>query len=450
MTALLNSFWTAISTPNELLINIISVPLTFLIEVPLTLYLICSIFNINCSKKQKLIYVLLTASISVIAKYFIKFPFNIIINYLCAFGVIYLIFRMNIIKTILAGVLPSIIFMLLESLILNPFLFIFNISYSNFETIAIYRISLAFFVYFIVFLFSFFLKNKDFTINILDTFDKKNKIMIISTFVFGLISIIMQLLLTVNFIDLLPVHFSLFNFICLLLYFCLSFFSLTRIIKLVSTTEKLESAEAYNNTLHILHDSVRGFKHDFDNIVTTIGGYVKTNDTEGLKTYYYQLEEDCQKVNNLYILNPDIINNPGIYNLLTTKYNEAIQKNIKFNMTFLLDLNDLHMKVYEFARILGILLDNAIEAASECDNKIINIIFRKDDTNNRNLIIIENSYKDKDVDINSIFNKGVSNKENHTGLGLWEIRQILNKNNNLNLHTSKTEDLFIQQFEIYY
>ena len=97
-------------------------------------------------------------------------------------------------------------------------------------------------------------------------------------------------------------------------------------MKLVTTTQKLESAEEYNNTLHILHDSVRGFKHDFDNIVTTIGGYIKTNDMNGLENYYSQLEEDCQKVNNLYILNPDIINNPGIYNLLTTKYNEAEEK----------------------------------------------------------------------------------------------------------------------------
>lgn len=59
-----------------------------------------------------------------------------------------------------------------------------------------------------------------------------------------------------------------------------------------------------------MHDSVRGFKHDFDNIVTTIGGYIKTNDMDGLKKYYIQLEEDCQKVNNLYLLNPEIINSP--------------------------------------------------------------------------------------------------------------------------------------------
>ena len=199
-----------------------------------------------------------------------------------------------------------------------------------------------------------------------------------------------------------------------------------------------------------MHDSVRGFKHDFDNIVTTIGGYIKTNDMDGLKSYYSQLEEDCSKVNNLYVLDPDIINNPGVYNLITAKYNEALEKGIKVNLTVLLDLNDLHMKIYEFARILGILLDNAIDAASECDEKILNIVFRNESKNNRNIILIENTYKDKDVDIEQIFNKGVSGKQNHTGLGLWEIRQILKKNNNVNLYTNKNEKYFSQQLEIYY
>ena len=119
-------------------------------------------------------------------------------------------------------------------------------------------------------------------------------------------------------------------------------------------------------------------------------------------------------------------------------------------MTFLLDLNTLNMKIYEFARILGILLDNSIEASSECEEKVLNIVFRNDSKNHRNIISIENTYKDTEVNIDEIFNKGFSGKENHTGLGLWEVRQILKKNNNVNLHTTKNDKYFIQQLEIYY
>ena len=146
---------------------------------------------------------------------------------------------------------------------------------------------------------------------------------------------------------------------------------------------------------------------------------------EGLKNYYKQLENECEKVNNLYILNPEIINNPGIYSLLTNKYHKAEKQDVKLNISVLMDLNTINMKIYDFTKTLGILLDNSIDAASTCEEKIVNVIFREDDKNKRQLLIIENTYSDKNVDINKIFDKGVTGKENHTGLGLWEIRKIL-------------------------
>ncbi len=447
---ILNNIWIAISTPNEALVKVLLGFFAFFIEAPLSFSLINNIFSFTHSKKKKYIYIFLSGIIALLSMFILPEPFNIVFNYIMNFIFLYFIFKSNIIKNLIASLIPSIIFNLIVFLILNPYLTIFNLTYNQVELIPIYRACFALTMYIIVFLFVLIIKFKNITIKTLENFDYKNKYIIILNFIFGFCYIIVQSILAINYIDILPIGFTLFNFGFLLIYFYLSFYSLTKVVNLVTTTQKLENAEAYNKTLHILHDSVRGFKHDFDNIVTTIGGYVQTKDMEGLKKYYSQLQEDCEKVNNLYILNPDIINNPGIYNLLTTKYSEADEKGIKVNITFLLDLNNLNMKIYEFARILGILLDNAIEASSESDEKILNIIFRNEDKNNRNIILIENSYSDKNIDLDTIFNKGVTGKEHHTGLGLWEIRQILKKNNNVNLHTSKNDKYFSQQLEIYY
>jgi two-component system sensor histidine kinase AgrC len=446
----LNNIWTAISTPNETLITLLSIPLLIFIEAPLTFYLISNFFNIKFSKKQAFIYIASTVITALIANYVIAWPFNIVLNYSSAFIILFFIMKLNFIQSLIATLFPSIVFNLAVNLIANPYLDLLKINLEQSATIAIYRIPFVLLAYLIVFIFCLILKYKKITINILENFDKRTKTIITLNFIFGFLNIFLQGVLSVRYIDILPIEFTFFNFISLLFYFGLSFYSLAKIMNLVTTTQKLENEKEYNKTLHILHDSVRGFKHDFDNIVTTIGGYIKTNDMKGLEKYYSQLEEDCEKVNNLYILNPDIINNPGIYNLLTTKYSEAIEKGIKVNLTFLLDLNNLHMKIYEFARMLGILLDNAIEAASESDEKVLNIVFRNDSKNNRNIVLIENTYKDKNVNIDEIFNKGVTGKENHTGLGLWEVKQILKKNNNINLYTNKNDTYFSQQLEIYY
>lgn len=455
--SVLNNIWLALSTPNEELKDFFILFFAIFVEGPLSLYLILNLFDIKATKNQLFLYIIVFSIISILSTFIIPSPFNIILNYIAGFFIFYFIFKLNFFKTLIASLFPSIIFSLLGVLITNPYMSLLNISHEELVNIPIYRIPPVIFMYLIVFFVAYSLKHKNFKITILDNLDKKNKYIIMSNFLFGVIYIIIQMFLTFNYADVLPLAYTFFNFICLLTYFGLSFYTLNRIIKLftttqklVTTTQKLESAEEYNKTLHILHDSVRGFKHDFDNIVTTIGGYIKTNDMAGLEKYYSQLQEDCSKVNNLYVLNPDIINNPGIYNLLTTKYNEADEKGIKVNLTFLLDLNNLNMKIYEFARILGILLDNAIDAASECDKKLINISFRNDSRNNRNIILIENTYNDKNVDLDNIFKKGVTGKANHTGLGLWEIRQIINKNNNINLYTTKDKQYFSQQLEIYY
>ena len=234
-----------------------------------------------------------------------------------------------------------------------------------------------------------------------------------------------------------------------MIYFIFSLYSLNRTNQLENTTKELEQSRQYNKTLEILHDNIRGFKHDFSNIMTTIGGYVQTGDLEKLRNYYNGLQADCNKINNLNILSPSVINEPAIYSLLTNKYHLAESKGITVNLEIFIDLRELRMKVYEFTRILGILMDNAIEAAKECNKKIINVAIRKDFHSERQLLIIENTYMNKDIDTEKIYEKGYSTKEHNTGIGLWEVREILKKNENLNLFTSKNEEFFSQQLEIY-
>lgn len=446
---LINNIWMLLSTPNEFNTMIFTLPLAF-VEVFLFLKIFLVVLELDASKKKQFLFIILATITGIISKVIIHGAYNIFFNYFLLFVLAKIIFNISAFKALIGTLISFILSGIVSALVLNPFLTFLNISSETLAITPIYAIAYSLLIYAFLILIICILKYTNFKITLFNDINSRNKKIIILNFIFATIALSIQTFILVYYIDNIPIFITFLGFLSLISYLGISIYSLTKTIKLSETTKKLQTAEEYNKTLKILHDNVRGFKHDFDNIVTTIGGYVKTNDMTGLQKYYLQLEDDCQKVSNLYILNPEIINNPGIYNLLSTKYREAESKNIKVNMSLLLDLNDLKMKVYEFARILGILLDNAIEASDECNNKIINIVFRNDEKRHRQLISIENTYKDKNVDTIKIFGKGISGKENHTGLGLWEVNKILKKNNNVSIFTTKNNKYFSQQLEIYY
>ncbi|MGN1270538.1 MAG: sensor histidine kinase [Clostridia bacterium] len=219
------------------------------------------------------------------------------------------------------------------------------------------------------------------------------------------------------------------------------------------TIQSLEEEKLYNKTLSILYDNIRGFKHDFGNIVQSIGGYISTNNMEGLKEYYNDLMKDCRKSNNLSILNPELLQNPAVYSLITSKYHKAEDMGISMEIEVFSNLANVNMKAYELTKVLGILLDNAIEASNKCKEKNINLTIRKDLKIDRQLIVVSNTYTNKDVNTDKIFEKGYTSKKDYDGkshgLGLWEVRKVLKKNDNLNLFTTKSNEFFTQQLEIY-
>jgi len=338
---------------------------------------------------------------------------------------------------------------ILEALVFKFALILFKLDYDTVYTVPFIRFIAILSIYFIEFIIYYIIKKFKANITLIESIDTKSKISILISFILAAISIGIQLYLTTFYSDSLPLFVTLISLFTLIAYFIVTLYNLSRTTKLEMTQRDLEQSKLYNKTLTILHDNIRCFKHDFHNIIQAIGGYIQTNDIEGLRKYYNQISADCQKSNNLAVLNPDVINNPAVYSILASKYHQADAKGITINLEIFLDLSTLRIKIYEFTRILGILLDNAIEASSECEEKLINITIRDESNRNRQLLVIQNTYNNKDVDTEKIYEKGFSTKSQNTGLGLWEVRKILSKNNNLNLFTSKNDKFFSQQLEIY-
>lgn len=442
------TIWAALTNENELLTKFVVIPVTF-IENFLSMLVFTTLLNIPATRKNKIKYVLFVSIFGTTFNILIPNPYRSFINLALMIICIKVFFKTKIIKTVLAVIIPVLITVLCESIMTKILSSIIDFNSLAFVSVPIYRLSMGLCIQFLIFIIYMFIKYSKLQISIWDSISIKSKHIILLNLLLAITSIIVQFLITGFYLDKLPIYIVVFSNISLIAYFLLSIYSLTKTTQLEITSLNLEQEKEANRILKASQDELHGFRHDFSNIMCTIGGYVLVSDMDGLKKYYSQIQKDITKINNLSALNPDRINNPAVFVLISSKYSKALELGIEMNINVFLNLNTLNMKIYEFTRVLGILLDNAIEAAKECDVKTINLEIRKDSSRNRQILLIENTYKNKDIDTEKIYDKNFSTKKGNSGLGLWEIRKILKRNTNLNLFTTKNQEFFRQQLEMY-
>ena len=178
---ILNNIWMALSTPNELNTQIITLPFTA-IEAYIGMFLFLNILNITTTKKNKILYIAFSTLIPTI-NFFIPTPLNVFISYILSFMCICLLFKTSCFQTLICLFSPMAIFALITTLILNPYLTILNITTEELSAIAIYNIGYLLCLYIISFILISILKIKKVRINLLENIDTRNKNIILTNFI---------------------------------------------------------------------------------------------------------------------------------------------------------------------------------------------------------------------------------------------------------------------------
>lgn len=281
------TIWTALTTPNRWLTNIIITPLTFL-EATVSMLLFTTVLNLSATKKRKLFYIVVLSLWSIILNIILPKQIASIINMILLPIFIYFVFHTTVLKAILSEVIPTICIVLVESLISKFFFVIFNMSYETALSTPLFRLAIMISVYTLIFVIYLIYKKLKFSkLVIPDIFDRKSKILLICKFILALISMGAQIYLITFYNDKLPFMIVLLSLISLVSYFVISIFSLIRTTQLEITTRDLEQTKQYNRTLSILHDNIRAFRHDFQNIVQTIGRICSIRRYERIKSILF-------------------------------------------------------------------------------------------------------------------------------------------------------------------
>ncbi len=435
----------SILTENILITKFISTLIIFM-ELAICHTFLNHSFNLKINKLKTSIFFLICfplETLSIWTTPVVVFP---IINTFIAFLFVLVFYEINFTQKVFILVIPLSFFLLLESLFMFIISIITNIPPISLANIPIVRPLVIFPTYFFMFLLLDFLKK----LNISEFFSCT--LSYSSKFIINLFSICIygSVLMNHRFIYM---HFTSSTLIFIVLNIFLITLLLVLVLKMLDLNMAKKQIECEKKSYDILsssYDGIRCFKHDFSNIMQAIGGYIITDDLEGLKKYYSSVFKECSELKKLSIFNKDVLNSPPIFSLIVEKYYKAKELGIDFNIEVFVDLNNLNMNIFEFSRILGIFLDNSIEAASQSSKRIVNIIISKDFRNHFDLITVENSCDAEFVDIEKIFEKNFSTKPKNSGLGLWNVKSIITKYDNVSLNTSLNNHFFRHQLKIYY
>ncbi len=211
----------------------------------------------------------------------------------------------------------------------------------------------------------------------------------------------------------------------------------------------LQDLQDYTHNLEVMYNGLRSFKHDYVNILLSISGYIENGDMDELKDFF---ETKIFPTKNLidqgdYKLNQ--LSNIGVLeikSLLSAKMIYAHESGIDVAIDIPDRVDSFLIDTVNLARILGIFLDNAIEAALETKQPQIglNIIQNKSGVS----IIISNRFWDNGMVLHRLKQKGFSTKTGHQGIGLSNAQKIISSYDNVMLETTMQHDCFVQHMEL--
>ncbi len=204
----------------------------------------------------------------------------------------------------------------------------------------------------------------------------------------------------------------------------------------------------YLRNLENYQKQIRSFRHDYNNILLSLEYFLKNNDFIGLKTFYYDelKKTPLSFTQPLSIEGLSNIKIKEIQGLLVAKFNYMISRDIPFSFSCTEEVVNVNCKTISLIRILGIVLDNAIEEILAIQTGKISISMYLE---NRCLNVhIINDCRPNIEPIYELKKQGFSTKMNGHGLGLSNLEEIKNSEKHILIETKHNQSIFSQKIVV--
>ena len=265
----------------------------------------------------------------------------------------------------------------------------------------------------------------------------------------------LQILLFISDIVSTYVHFNSFGsilativFICLLLIFFAMNAKKVQVEREIALNQKKfeqEHLQTYTDEIVALYNEIRGFRHDYAGMLVSMQIAIDSKDLQEIDRIYKEvLVKANQKLRSDKYTYFDLnnIEDSALRSLIAQSIVYARNKDVEFTLEVKDIITRLSIDLLDLVRIMSVLLNNAVEGAAESYLKQMEVAVIKMDL--ETVIVIQNSCKITMTPSEDLFELGFSTKGRNRGIGLNNVKEILDKYENIILETEMEDSTFRQ------
>ena len=210
-----------------------------------------------------------------------------------------------------------------------------------------------------------------------------------------------------------------FEFFFSFTYILISFSMLKILVEYSILSDVSEQEKQHQKELKSFIKMIRAQRHDFNLHLHAVNGLLEAGKYDECKEYVSKMVRETEYVNEVLP-----IYDTSISAMLYAYRSDAESNGIKIHFDITNNLKGLAPEAYEINRIIGNLLQNAIDAVSSEKDREYGIVVKIYESGGSSVIDISNKFFGDISELSHVFEYSYSGKKNHEGLGLSTVQRI--------------------------
>lgn len=209
--------------------------------------------------------------------------------------------------------------------------------------------------------------------------------------------------------------------------------------------EEQRQLQLYTDEIVGLYNEIRGFRHDYAGMLTSLQTGINSGDMKEVERIFHNVLSQANislRSDDYTFFELNNVQDTALRSVLIQTIFKARECGVEIVFEMKDVIGTLPMKLLDLVRVASVLLNNAVEGAAESPSKTMNVSLVKLDK--EIVFVIQNSRQSRYINLEEIYEVGFSTKGENRGLGLNNVKEIIDKYDEVILETDIETNYFIQ------